>query len=57
MINILVSNEHSGPTGLLAYRSRSVIKGTHTRVQASNSGALQMLLVATEGDDTTKKDD
>ena len=56
MINISVGKEHSQSTGLLAYTTRSIIKGVHTRLQAPNSSALQMLLTATEGEQTKKND-
>ena len=56
MINILVGREDSRRMGLLAYRSRSIIKGVHTRIQAPNSGALQVLLTAAEGDRAKKKE-
>lgn len=45
-----LTNEDSGS------RFRSFIKGAHTRIQAPNPGALQMLLTATEGEQTKKKD-
>ena len=42
--------------GLLAYRIRSVIKGFYTRIQAPNSGALQVLLTAAKGDRAKRKE-
>lgn len=36
-------------------RSRSVVKGAHTRIQAPDPGALQMLLIATKGDQNKKE--
>lgn len=56
MINILVGKAPSQRLGLLAYRPRSIIEGAHTRIQAPNTGALQMLLAATEGDQAMKRD-
>ena len=41
--------------GASSSRSRPVVKRTHTRIQVPNFGALQMLLAATEGDQTKKK--
>lgn len=42
--------------GLLAYITRSILKGAHTRVQTPNVGALQMLLTPTEGIQTMTRD-
>ena len=51
----LGGQEAFSTNGTLAYRPRPFIKRAHTRVSASNSGAIQMLLVAAEGDQIKRK--
>ena len=46
----------STTTEVFGSQSRSFIKGAHTRIQAPDLGALQVLLTATEGEQNEKKD-
>ena len=52
----LGKKERFSTTEVFGSQSRSFAKGNHPRIQAPNLGALQVLPIATEGEQNEKRD-